>query len=116
MWTDGGLASTATDMARFGGALFEGRLLRPATARTMTRITRSGYGLGIQAKRFAGRTCSATTAPTSATAPTCGTTAARRVTVVVLSNSTGSSTPIWHQVAAAYDRVAPDSPPCPAVG
>jgi hypothetical protein len=38
----------------------------------------------------------------------------RRVTAVVLSNSSGSSTPVWQQLVSAYDRVAPDNPLCPA--
>ena len=60
VWTDGGLASTATDMARFGDALFRGRLLRRETLRagaltvlgglTLTDLLRAQEGAGGKAR------------------------------------------------------------------
>src|SRR5439155_4738905 len=54
VWTDGGLAGTAEDLARFGDGLFEARLLRPKTVRTMTRIDRLGAGLGVFPLQYGG--------------------------------------------------------------
>ena len=47
VWTDGGLSSTAVDLARFGNGLFMGRLLGPATLAQMTDMGPHDYGLGI---------------------------------------------------------------------
>ena len=47
VWTDGGLASTATDLARFGYALLRGRLVKPAIVAEMTNVGPNDYGLGI---------------------------------------------------------------------
>jgi D-alanyl-D-alanine carboxypeptidase len=114
VWTDGGLASTAPDIARFGDALFEGRLLRPRTVRTMTRVNASGYGLGIQSKRFAGRTWLGHNGAYFGYGAEVWNDTSRRLTVVVLSNSDGSSTPIWQQLVTAYDGLTAESSPCPA--
>ena len=66
VWTDGGIASSAEDLAAFTEALFSGRLLRDQTVeemstpsgyseafvarvlqRTLTRTTEGAYGLGV---------------------------------------------------------------------
>lgn len=49
VWTDGGIAATAPDLARFAAGAFGGRLLRPASVRAMTTATpgSDGYGLGV---------------------------------------------------------------------
>ena len=49
VWTDGGIAATAPDLARFAAGVFGGRLLRPASVRAMTTATpgSDGYGLGV---------------------------------------------------------------------
>ena len=90
VWTDGGLASTAADMARFGDGLFEGRLLRRATLRLMTRVGRSSaYGLGVQAMRFAGRRWLGHNGAYNGYGAEVWNDASRGVTVVVLSNASG---------------------------
>ena len=52
VWTDGGLASTAIDLARLGNAVVVGDLLEPATRRKALPRNKGGYGLGID--RFDG--------------------------------------------------------------
>lgn len=52
----GAVVSTATDLARFGAALFRGRLLPPELLREMVTPTRfgarnAGYGLGVEVTR-----------------------------------------------------------------
>jgi D-alanyl-D-alanine carboxypeptidase len=60
VWTDGGVITTAADAARFGDALWAGRILTPATLRTMIDPGGPGraerYGLGTYSMREAGRT------------------------------------------------------------
>jgi D-alanyl-D-alanine carboxypeptidase len=52
VWTDGGLASTATDLARFGNALLGDRLVNAASVTQMTNVGSNGYGLGIYEQSF----------------------------------------------------------------
>jgi D-alanyl-D-alanine carboxypeptidase len=47
VWTDGGLAATARDVARFTDALLGGRLLAPTTLAEMTSGGEDDYGLGV---------------------------------------------------------------------
>jgi D-alanyl-D-alanine carboxypeptidase len=54
VWTDGGLASTTTDLVRFASALLNGRLLNAAALAEMTHTGRSHYGFGIQSRAFGG--------------------------------------------------------------
>lgn len=54
VWTDGGLATTGTDLARFGNALVAGSLLEPRTRREMLRF-RGPTGLGVFRYGFDGR-------------------------------------------------------------
>lgn len=114
VWTDGGLASTATDLARFGDALFEGSLLRPKTVRTMTRLNRFGAGLGVHPNRYRGRTWLGHNGVYKGYESDVWYDATRRVTVAVTTNSDGSSEGTWQRLVAAYDRAAPDAPPCRA--
>jgi D-alanyl-D-alanine carboxypeptidase len=51
VWTDGGLASTAPDLARFGDALFAGKLVSHETLNAMLSFSGPDYyGLGIYEK------------------------------------------------------------------
>ena len=47
VWTDGGLASTAIDLARLGNAAVVGDLLDPSTRRAAIPRRKGAYGLGI---------------------------------------------------------------------
>jgi hypothetical protein len=47
VWTDGGLATTATELAKFGDALHRGRVVSAATFAAMSRFSPGGTGLGI---------------------------------------------------------------------
>ena len=54
VWTDGGLATTAGDLARFANALVAGDLLGPAGRRALLRFRDGGWGRGVFAYRFEG--------------------------------------------------------------
>src|SRR5258706_11894535 len=67
VWTDGGLASNAGDLARFGDALMSGKLVKPSTVSEMADTGPNNYGLGMLGQSYDGHSGSATTAPTEAT-------------------------------------------------
>ena len=114
VWTDGGLASTAPDFARFGDALFGGRLLRPSTVRTMTRLSR-GHGLGIDPLRFAGRTWLGHSGGYGGYGSQVWHDATRGITIAVMTNSVeASAATTWRALVAAYDRAVPGRRPCRA--
>jgi D-alanyl-D-alanine carboxypeptidase len=55
VWTDGGLATTASELAEIAHATVMGPLLKPATRRQMTDFNSDGVGLGVFDKYFLGR-------------------------------------------------------------
>jgi D-alanyl-D-alanine carboxypeptidase len=55
VWTDGGLATTATELAEIGHATVMGPLLKPGTRRQMMNLNSDGVGLGVFGKAFLGR-------------------------------------------------------------
>jgi D-alanyl-D-alanine carboxypeptidase len=52
VFTDGGLASSSLDLARFANALLGGRLVRATAVRQMTQIGRGDYGFGFRDRSF----------------------------------------------------------------
>jgi D-alanyl-D-alanine carboxypeptidase len=114
VWTDGGLATTGLDLARFGDGLFEGRLLRPNTVRKMTRLNRFGVGLGLHPKTYRGRTWLGHDGRYGGYETELWHDAKHRITIAVATNSSGSSLTTWQQLVAAYDRAAPSGPRCRA--
>jgi D-alanyl-D-alanine carboxypeptidase len=55
VFTDGGLAASALDLAKFANALLAGRLVSPAALHQMIHLGRGNYGFGIQGRSFDGR-------------------------------------------------------------
>jgi len=55
VWTDGGLATTAGELAEIAHATVMGPLLKPAIRRQMTDFNEDGVGLGLFEKHFLGR-------------------------------------------------------------
>ena len=56
VWTDGGLATTAAELATIGNRVVAGGLLRPRTRRAMLSFREQGTGLGVFRERVRGRT------------------------------------------------------------
>jgi D-alanyl-D-alanine carboxypeptidase len=54
VFTDGGLAASSLDVARFANALLGGRLVDAKAVNQMTRIGRGDYGFGIRGRSFDG--------------------------------------------------------------
>jgi D-alanyl-D-alanine carboxypeptidase len=114
VWTDGGLASTAEDLARFGDALFERRLLSAKTLKTMTHIDRFGGGLGLFPFDYGGHRWLGHNGRYAGYESEIWNDAKRRVTIAVTTNVSRSSLATWQGVVAAYDSNAPSAPACPA--
>ena len=55
VFTDGGLASSSLDLARFANALLGSRLVGATAVKQMTQIGRGDYGFGIRGRSFDGR-------------------------------------------------------------
>jgi D-alanyl-D-alanine carboxypeptidase len=54
VFTDGGLASSSLDLARFANALLSGRLVGETAVRQMTQIGPDDYGFGMRDRAFDG--------------------------------------------------------------
>lgn len=54
VFTDGGLASSSLDLARFANALLGGQLVSTTAVRQMTHIGRGDYGFGFRGRSFGG--------------------------------------------------------------
>ena len=107
VWTDGGLASTGPELARFGDALFEGRLLRPETVATMSLLSRFGHGLGVFRISFGGHEWMGHNGAYGGYESEVWTDRARRVTIAVTTNSSSSAQAVWERIASVYEQTAP---------
>jgi D-alanyl-D-alanine carboxypeptidase len=115
VWTDGGLAASAQDLARFGDGLFEEKLLSHATLTTMTRLDRFGGGLGLFHAKYAGHSWLGHNGRYGGYETEIWTDRARRVTFAVATDVNQSSLATWHQLVTTYDA-GPPTQPCAAVG
>jgi D-alanyl-D-alanine carboxypeptidase len=104
-WTDGGLATTAADLARIGNALYLGRLLPRSVVASMLPPHPGGWGLGTFDLRALGARWVGHDGAYGGYQTENWTDRDRRVTVVAFANRAGPRTvaaPIWRQVARAY--------------
>jgi D-alanyl-D-alanine carboxypeptidase len=110
VWTDGGLATTAEELARIGDAVFTARLVRPATLRAMTTINRFESGLGLFPGPFDGDRWFGHEGSYGGFEselwhdPARGTTIAVTTDMDERSGATPTSEQIWDGIARAYDR------------
>ena len=114
VWTDGGLASTSPDLARFGDALFRGRILKPKTVKEMVRRIDSAAAWESMSRATPDARGSAITAATAAMRASCWYDRTRAVTIAVNTNAQISSLVTWQTVVAAYDHASPNPRPCRA--
>jgi CubicO group peptidase (beta-lactamase class C family) len=115
VWTDGGLASTSADLARFGDALFRAKILPSNALKKMTRANRFGSRLGIDEQSYEGRRWLGHNGRYGGYESELWYDRTRGVTVAVNTNSEISSLVTWEAVVAAYDHAAPSARPCAAV-
>lgn len=109
VWTDGGLATTATDLARFANALYAGSLLTTVT-RDQVRRVRGERGLGTFATRSAGRRWLGHDGDYGGYTAEHWTDVGRGITIAVMANAapgdeTASFTDTaWRRLARAYPQ------------
>jgi CubicO group peptidase (beta-lactamase class C family) len=111
VWTDGGLASTASDLARFGNALFTGRLVDPASLASMLVMGPNDYGRGIYDQTHDGHRWLGHNGAYGGFESEDWTDPSRMVTVTVTTNvmepdnaNYAASDLIWQAVAQAFDH------------
>ncbi len=112
VFTDGGLASSSLDLARFGNALLGGRLVRATAVRQMTRIGRGDYGFGIRGRSFDGHFWLGHRGYFGGFEAEDWSDPSRQLTIAVATNlqtaeGEPTSTRIWAAIAQAYDRQNP---------
>ena len=112
VFTDGGLASSSLDLARFASALLSGRLVGVTAVRQMTSIGRGDYGFGMRSRPFDGRLWLGHRGYFGGFEAEDWSDPSRRLTIAVatnLQNAGGepTSTRVWKAIAQAYDRHSP---------
>jgi D-alanyl-D-alanine carboxypeptidase len=109
MWTDGGIAATATGVARFTDALFGGRILQASTLAMMIAPGPDhSYGLGTYRMHFDGHEWQGHDGFYYGFTSVTMYDFTRRLTITVLTNLTDNGDPafaIWNALAKAYDRL-----------
>jgi CubicO group peptidase (beta-lactamase class C family) len=115
VWTDGGLAASAEDLARFGDGLFEEKLLNHATLTTMTHLDRFGGGLGLFHVKYAGHSWLGHNGRYAGYETEIWADRARRVTFAVATDVNQSSLATWQRLVTTY-AAGPPTQPCAAVG
>ncbi len=113
VFTDGGLAASSIDLARFGNALLGGRLIGATAVRQMTQIGRGDYGFGLRGRRFDGRFWLGARGYFGGFEAEDWSDSSRQVTIAVATNlqvggGEPTSTRIWSDIARAYGRLGPD--------
>ena len=109
VFTDGGLASSSLDLARFANALLGGRLVHAAAVGQMTRIGTDDYGFGMRGRSFDGRYWVGHRGYFGGFEAEDWSDASRQLTIAVATNlqvvgGAPTSTTIWTDIARAYDR------------
>ena len=109
VFTDGGVAASALDLAKFANALLGGRLVSAATVRQMTRLGSGNYGFGIRGRRFEGRLWLGQAGVFGGFQAQGWSDPSRQLTIVVATNveqlGAGlTSNRVWRIIAQAYDR------------
>jgi D-alanyl-D-alanine carboxypeptidase len=107
VWTDGGLATTPSDLARIGNALYAGSLLSPQSVAEMLPHGSNGWGLGTFGKRALGTRWFGHDGWYGGFQTENWTDRKRGLTIDVFTNRSGAraaAAPLWRDVAAAYLR------------
>jgi CubicO group peptidase (beta-lactamase class C family) len=112
VWTDGGLATTATELARFGDALYRARLVSAASVRRLVSFDRFGTGVGVDGEPFDGHHWLGNSGSYAGFESELWHDTARGVTIAVVTNrdegkdaDAATSDRIWAGVAEAYDEL-----------
>jgi D-alanyl-D-alanine carboxypeptidase len=117
VFTDGGMAASALDLAKFANALLGGRLVSAAAVRQMTHLGPGNYGFGFRGRQFDGHPWLGQAGIFGGFQAQGWSDPGRHLTVVVATNVQQpgyglTSNRTWRQIAAAYDRDNPAGTGC----
>jgi len=109
VFTDGGLAASALDLARFANALLGGRLVSARAVGQMTQLGRDQYGFGIQGQSFDGHSWLGHHGVFGGFGAEVWTDLSRQLTIAIainVENAGGEliSDRVWRAIAQVYDR------------
>ena len=116
VFTDGGLASTALDLARFANALFSDRLVGRSTLNEMMQLGLGDYGLGMATNLEGGHTWYGHSGSYGGFESEDWTDPTRHVTIAVTTNlegadddsesatAQGTAETLWSALAQAYEQ------------
>jgi len=112
IWGDGGVASSAQDLARFTEALFTGELVSAPTlgamvARSSRFGRKRGYGLGVMTSQVPGGVVAGHDGMYFGWTASAGTDDATATTVAVVANLAGASVPAGRLARAVRAALAP---------
>jgi D-alanyl-D-alanine carboxypeptidase len=108
VWTDGGIAATASGVARFTDALFAARIVKSASLETM--LAPGGKDEMLEKYSHDGRTWRGHSGFYDGFTAEAWHDQERDVTIVVLANRTDESDPatvVWDRLASSYDKAWP---------
>jgi D-alanyl-D-alanine carboxypeptidase len=106
VWTDGGISTTAEELAHFGDALFGARLVSSASLAQMTAFNKFDVGFGLFPADFDGHHWIGNSGSYGGFESELWNDPARGVTIAVTVNRDSTSGTVWDAVARAYDRIA----------
>lgn len=117
VFTDGGLASSALDLAKFANALLGRRLVSPTAVTQMTHLGRGNYGFGVRGRSFGGHFWLGHAGVFGGFAAEDWTDRSRQLTIADATNldqsgSEVTSHRIWWAIARAYHRHTLGSASC----
>jgi D-alanyl-D-alanine carboxypeptidase len=112
VFTDGGLAASSLDLARFGNALMAGRLVRTRAVRQMAHIGGGHYGFGLRERIFDGHVWLGHLGAFAGFEAEYWSDPSRELTIAVADNlqiygAKPISTRIWRAIVQAYARYNP---------
>ena len=116
VFTDGGLAATSLDLARFANALLSGQLLRATALAELTYLGPHNYGFGIRGRSFDGRSWLGHVGAFGGYQAEDWTDPSRHLTIAVATNVSQlhglASDTIWKALTLDYDRQRPPTARC----
>jgi D-alanyl-D-alanine carboxypeptidase len=117
VFTDGGMAASALDLAKFANALLGGQLVSAATVRQMTQLGPGNYGFGFRGRQFDGHRWLGQAGIFGGFQAQGWSDPGRQLTVVVATDVQQpgyglTSNRTWREIAAAYDRETPAGASC----
>ena len=112
VFTDGGLAASSLDVARFANALLGDRLVSATAVRQMTHIGRADYGFGMRGRNFDNHYWLGHRGYFGGFEAEDWSDPSRQLTIAVGTNlqingGDPASTQIWEAITRAYDRQNP---------